>query len=115
MGYITSESQLIDVATINSGCDTIASAGIAFNECATEVESAADMCGVEVLSVEKKSMQPIIYELSDQIRQINGILESFANSIRGVASEIYAAQYAPLQEYRASLEKNKNPVVSEEE
>ena len=115
MGYITSESQLIDVATINSGCSTIASAGTAFNDCATAVAAAADMCSAQVLSVEKMSMQPIMYDLADQIRQINGTLENFANSVRGVAAEIYAAQYAQLQEYRASLEKNKSQVTSKEE
>lgn len=108
MGYITSESQLIDVKTIKSGCDIILSAGKAFDDCATEVEAASDICGIDVLSVDKKSMQPIMLELAQQIRTIKGILEEFSNSIQEVASQIYSAQYNQLQEYYESLKNKEN-------
>ena len=114
MEYITSESQLIDVQTIKSGCDVIASAGRAFDECATEVEAASDMCGIDVFSVDKKSMQPIMLEIAQQIRTIKGIFEEFSSNIQATASQIYSAQYAQLQAYYESLNNKEKPENSED-
>lgn len=106
MEYITSESQLIDLDTIKKGCSKITSAGDAFENCAREIESASDACSIDVLSVDNKTLQPIMLELADQIRKLKSELEGFSQSIQNVALEIYNQQYAQLQEYRESLKKS---------
>lgn len=104
MEYITSESQLIDLQTISEGCSKITSAGQAFENCAREIESASDACGIDVLSVDNKTLQPTMLELADQIRNLKSEIENFSKSIQDVANEIYNQQYAQLQEYRKSLQ-----------
>lgn len=104
MEYITSESQLIDLQAISVGCSKITSAGESFEKCAREVESASDACSIEVLSVDNKTLQPIMLELADQIRSLKSELEGLSKSIQSVAQDIYNQQYAQLQEYRKSLQ-----------
>ena len=106
MEYITSESQLIDLETVKNGCDKVTSAGEAFENCAREIESASDACGIDVLSVDNKTLQPIMLELANQIRELKSQLEWLSKSIQDVALEIYNQQYAQLQEYRESLQKS---------
>lgn len=100
MGYnITSKDDLIDVQTINAGCKKIVKAGMSFENCARGVETAADMCSIETLSVDNKSMQPIMLNIAEQIRKIKDILENFSVSVQGLAQDIYDEQYSELQQY----------------
>ena len=107
MAYgITSSSQLIDVATINSGCDTIDDASDIFKKCSSKLDEAANTCDMNALSVDGMTMQPAIEELADNVKALKGNVTSFTSEIRNIASEIYNVQSAELKAYEESL-KNK--------
>ena len=111
MYNITSESQLIDTETIKQGCTKIESAAKKYEDCAKEVETAADMCGAEVLSVDKKTMQPIMEELAQEIRKLETNFTELSASIMEIANSIYTQQKNELDIYRRGLEaakKNKD-------
>lgn len=98
---ITSESQLIDIAAIDSGCKIIEAAAADYTTCSTKVKEASQICTSEALSVEKTTMQPALEELAASIAMIEGNITSFTTQIRSVASQIYAEQSAALAQYRA--------------
>lgn len=100
---ITSESQIIDIVTISNGCSIIEEAARDYTTCANRVKEASEICSAEALSVEKKSMQPTIEELSTSIGTIEGNVEYFTSQIRNVANQIYAKQWEELNAYRARI------------
>lgn len=100
---ITSASQIIDIAGIRSGIEKIKSTAADFNDCATAVNAAADICNAEALAIEGKTMQPTINELAEQIKSIQSSVEELADSILSVANQVYNAQNAELQEYQERL------------
>ena len=98
---ITSEEQLIDLSAIQSGCSKIEQSGKTFECCAIKVEAASAMCGEDVLSAEKKTMQPTMNELGEDIRQLQSYLVDFSKNIYSAAQGIYNEQYSELQRYRS--------------
>lgn len=101
---ITSESQLIDIAAIDSGCKIIEAAAADYTTCSKNVNEASQICTSEALSVEKTNMQPALQELATSIGTIEGNIIAFTTQIRSVASQIYAEQSAALAQYRAEQE-----------
>ena len=97
---ITSESQIIDVVTIDSGCKIIEEAARDYTTCANKIKEAASICTDQALSVEKKSMQPSIQDLGDSVATIQGNIEYFTSQIRAVATTIYSQQMTELNNYR---------------
>lgn len=109
MGYsITSESQLIDVETIRTGCATIENAATSFDDCAKKIEDAADICNINVLSVDKNTMQPVMYALADEIKNVRKLIVSFADDIRQVSNDILASQKRELEAYYQYLNEQKS-------
>lgn len=101
---ITSSSQLIDVATISTGCSQIEAAAEKFIKCADLIDSAASICDANALSVDKTTMQPQLEADADYIRSMKDAADSFATAIRNVASQVYAAQSNELNNYIAEQE-----------
>lgn len=115
MGYsITSESQLIDVETIRNGCTIIENAANSFEDCAKKVEGAADICNINALSVDKSTMQPVMYELADEIKKVKKYIIDFADSIEEISQEILASQRRELQAYYDSLNNKKGEEEGQE-
>lgn len=104
MGYgITSEDQLIDVKTICAGCDTIDKGAEYFGTCSKVLLQASETCDKTALSIDGKSMQPAIEELSTKVAQYEVQIKNVTALIRKQAQEVYNAQYAELQAYYAYL------------
>lgn len=97
---ITSESQLIDTAAISNGCSIIEAAAEDYVKCKQHVDEAAAICTAEALSVEKKTMQGSIEDISLAIDQVYSNIYSFTGQIRSAAQKVWDQQYAELQEYR---------------
>lgn len=97
---ITSESQMIDISTIDAGCKIIEEAARDYTTCAGKVKEAASICTSEALSVEKKSMQPALDDLGTSIETIESNILYFTSQIRNVAMQIHTQQYNELTEYK---------------
>ena len=89
---ITNRNQMIDLATISTGCSQMEETAKKFSTCADLVDSAATICDAEALSVEKTTMQPQLEADADYIRSIGDSIANFATAIRSVATQIYTAQ-----------------------
>ena len=101
MAYnITSTDQLIDVATINKGCDMIDEAAKDFNTSGVLLSEAADTCDAKALSVDDTSMQPTIDELAESVKKIQTQVNQFTTEIRTIANQIYNEQSTELREYQ---------------
>lgn len=98
---ITSENHLIDLSTINKGCEIIRAASEDYKKCADRIKEAAATCTPAALSVEGKSMQPSLEELATAVAQIQQNIISFANAIAAAAVEIYGKQSEELRQYQA--------------
>lgn len=104
---ITSENQIIDMATINQGCDMIDAAAKDFTTSGTKVVDAANTCNADALAVDDKTMKPGIEELGESIKSLQGNVTAFTGQIRSVTSQIYSAQVQELQAYQAEQEKKR--------
>lgn len=112
MGYsITSESQFIDVNTIESGCNEIRNAGECYKNCAKKLEDAADICNINALSVDKMTMQPVMYEMATEIKKIRENINSFSENIQELAIDILNIQKRELAAYRESIKENNDAQV----
>ena len=106
MSYgITNESQIIDLGTINKGCDQIDAAAKDFITCGNKVVSAGSTCNKDALSVDDKSMQPAIEELGESIKALEGKVTGFTGQIRSIASQVYNAQVQELRAYQEEQRK----------
>lgn len=106
MAYgITNESQMIDMVTINAGCDLIDLAADDFLNAGDIVIEASSICDKNAMSVDGKSMQPGIEELGTAIKEIQISITKLTNEIRSLALQVYSAQSAELQTYRENQRK----------
>ena len=105
---ITNANQLIDINTINVGCNTIEEAALDYITCAERVLEAAQICSPEALSVDKTSMQPSLQDLGNAIATIKDNIDSYMSYIRNEATKIYAQQSSELHEYEVQKSNNGN-------
>ena len=105
---ITSESQLIDITTINNGCKQIELAAERFEECAKKVYDASDICTDKALSVDKTTMQPQLDADAQYIQSIKKAIYDFTMQIKNVAVQIYSEQETELSNYKATQAANSN-------
>lgn len=96
---ITSESQLIDIATITNGCTKIEVAAQKFAEAAQFMYSGSDICNENALSVDKTTMQPQLDADAEYIKSMQTAINDFTLQIKNVALQIYAEQKAELADY----------------
>ncbi len=100
---ITSESQLIDYATIRSGCVAYVEALEGFTTAAQQIIEAGTIMNKDALSVDGASMQPVLYETAEQIGKLANDYAAIANGIYEQAIAIYNEQVAELNEYYRQL------------
>lgn len=106
MAYgITSESQIIDIATIQSAVNKIKTAAKDFSSCGTAVSSAASTCDASALAVDGLTLQPTIEDLAGNIKTYQSEIEGIADSLLSEANQIYNAQMSELIEYRERLKR----------
>ncbi len=98
---VTSEADLIDIATISTGCSQLEVAAEKFIKCAELVESAASICDASALSVEKTTMQPQLQSDAEFIRNLNSVVTGFSQAIRSASVQVHNAQSVELANYRA--------------
>lgn len=109
MAYnITSSSQLIDIATITRGCTQIEAAADKFEQCAALVLNASNECNADALSVDKTTMQPQLEADAEYIKSMKTAIYNFTLEIKNVALQVYAAQEAELNAYRAQQQAQQN-------
>ena len=101
MAYgITSESQLIDVGTIGSGCNAFVSALNVFSDGANQMISAGQTCNEKALSVDGTSFEADITSIGQQINQLRDEYASYADAVYAAAVQVYNEQVAELNAYR---------------
>lgn len=98
---ITNESQLIDIYAIDGGCSIIEGAAEDYKKCKQHVDEAAATCTAEALSVEKKTMQGSIEEISVAIDTVYNNIYSVTAQIRNAAMKIRTQQETELAQYYA--------------
>ena len=105
MGYnITSESQLIDINAIKSGCEKFKTALDAFEKCGKKVTQASETCNKKALSS--------IADVATAITNLKSEYSGYADSIYSEAISIYNSQVAELNAYieaqKAAQQQNNN-------
>ncbi len=100
---ITSESQLIDIGTIESAVTKIKKAAEDFQDCANTVKKAAATCDAKALEVDGMTMQPIMEEKAELILGMEATVKSQADSLLAMANQVYNNQSAELQAYKEKL------------
>ncbi|MDD6403225.1 MAG: hypothetical protein PUG33_03670 [Mollicutes bacterium] len=113
MGYnITSESQLIDINAIKSGCEKFKTALDAFEKCGKKVTQASETCNKKALSVDGSSMEYSIADVATAITNLKSEYSGYADSIYSEAISIYNSQVAELNAYieaqKAAQQQNNN-------
>lgn len=101
MAYgITSESQIIDLAAIKSGCNTFKNVLEDFDQCGRLVMKAGETCNSKALSVDDQSLQYPIVELGEAIRALRGEYIGYADEVIASAQRVYIEQKAELAAYQ---------------
>lgn len=104
MAYgITSESQILDSATVAAGCNAMCKAAEDFLDCGKKVSEAGSICTPQVLSVDNTSMEGVLGALGTSISNVQATISDYANSVASLAASIEAAQRAELAEYLRRL------------
>lgn len=116
VGYnITSESQLIDINAIKSGCEKFKTALDAFEKCGKKVTQASETCNKKALSVDGSSMEYSIADVATAITNLKSEYSGYADSIYSEAISIYNSQVAELNAYieaqKAAQQQNNNQEV----
>ena len=99
-GIITSEGQLMDIATIHGGCDQVVAAAEKFVTCANHVQSAGDICNARALSIDSTTMQPQLQSDADFIKHIKTDVKGQMDALKGMADGVYAEQRADLAQWQ---------------
>ena len=100
---ITSEEQIIDYASIESGANQLLNVAESFKECSKKLNEAATICDASALSINGKSYQDKIYELAKQMNSISIEIATYVSNVITKASELYNQQTAEYNNYIASL------------
>ncbi len=113
MGYnITSESQLIDINAIQSGCEKFKTALDAFEKCGKKVTQASETCNKKALSVDGSSMEYSIADVATAITNLKSEYSGYADSVYSEALSVYNSQVAELNAYieaqKAAQQQNNN-------
>jgi len=100
---ITSEAQLIDIATIKSGCEAYISALDFFEEGGNQVKVAGSVCNSRALSVDGASFESQITQIGNDFSNLKGEYAGKASAVYSAAVGVYNEQVAELNEYRRML------------
>ena len=109
MGYgITSPSQIIDLATIQSGCAQFKEALKDYQTSGATVIEAGETCNEKALSVDESTLQFSITQLGTEMQALVKTFSSYADQVVADATQVYNAQWAEYNEYVRMLEEQKN-------
>lgn len=109
MAYgITDKSQLIDIDTIQSGCERLKDAANDFDRCGADIVSAGIICDKKALSVDEASLEITINDLGEEVKDIKTAIIRNADQLLSDATTIYNMQVAELNEYNRKLEQEYN-------
>ena len=104
MAYgITSESQIIDIGTIRSGCNQYISALDFYTDGGNQVIEAGSTCNAKALSVDGASFESEITQVGEKMKQLKDTYSSAAEAVYAQAVQVYNEQVAELNEYRRKL------------
>lgn len=104
MAYgITSESQLIDIGTIRSGCSQYESALDFYTDGGNQVKDAGSNLNAKALSVDGASFESEVTQVGEKMRSLKDNYYAAAEACYAAAVEVYNAQVAELNEYRRRL------------
>ncbi len=107
MAYgITSESQLIDLKTIEAGCKQYKEAVTDIVRSGIMVREAGETCNQKALSVDEKSLEPAITQIGEDLISLKTALQNYADQVIAEATQVYNAQLEELKAYQESLKKN---------
>ena len=107
MAYgITSESQLIDVATIASGCQKIQEGAQYLELGAQAFSELGAYCTADVMSVDGQTLEGNFAEAASQTSEIVSQVNSAAEAMYAEAVQVYNDQMAELQEYLRKQQQN---------
>lgn len=108
MAYgITSQSQIIDINTIKSGCETIIKELECLEKCGEKVINAGIICNKKALSVDSESLEGSIIEVGEQIKNTKNELVISAEQLIADAMVVYNAQVSEYNEYIRQLEEQR--------
>lgn len=100
---ITSESQLIDIESIQSGCISYAQSLDYFIQAGQQIIDAGTACDAKAMSVDGSSMQPTLYEFGQMVQELSNTYSAYVSDVCNQAVNVYNAQVAELNEYYRKL------------
>ena len=104
MAYgITSEAQLIDIATITAGCNQYKQCLEDFETNGNRVIEAGEICDAKALSIDYTTLQWTINDLGEEIKNVKTTLSAATDGVVAAAQRVYNEQVAELNEYRRQL------------
>ena len=108
MAYgITSTSQIIDINTIKSGCETIINEVECFEKCGERVISAGNICNKKALSVDEGSLEGAITDVGEEIKRVKEEITINVEQLMADAMNVYNAQVTEYNEYIRQLEEQR--------
>ena len=105
---ITNTNQIIDIATIKTGCNTLLEAIEDFKASAKKVLEASELCGKKALEVNDKEYTTSIAEIGNKLNEIANTYTQVVNQIQQDAQRVYNNQVAEYNSYVAEQEKQKS-------
>ncbi len=99
---ITSEHQIIDYESIETGANQLLNVAESFEECSKKLNEAAAICDDSALSVDGKSYHDKIYELAEQMSSMAIEIVTYVSNVITKASELYNQQTTQYNNYIAS-------------
>ncbi len=101
---ITSESQLIDIQTIKSGCTALKLAAADFSMSGNAVIEAGETCSEKALSIDKNTLEYAISDIGEEMVRCRSEIERFADTVLAEAVKVYNNQVTELNSYYRELE-----------
>ena len=100
---ITNEYQLIDYNTIRNGCSAYMDTLQYLMQAAEQIVEAGDLCDKKALNVDGQTLQPVLYELAQEIINIANEYAGYVNEVNTDAVNIYNSQVSELNAYYQQL------------
>lgn len=100
MAYgITNPNQLIDIETIQAGCQSLIDAVEDFATCGNYVMQAGEICSKKALAVDESSLEGQISEMGNEIVSLKDAFVQCAEEVLYNAIQVYNAQVNEYNDY----------------
>lgn len=111
MGFeITSESQIIDKAAIDAGCNQIDKTAENLGNCASQTKKLSEVANSDMFYVDGFTLEEPLAVAAGQIEEYESTIKGVTASIRSQAEQLYNSQmqeYKRYQEYLAEEERKR--------